>query len=64
MLPHCLFWLCAGWDINRDLWAWKAITWVEFSNPITSRGYGFYTAILYILASALALSIGLCVWVG
>ena len=30
----------------------------------TVQGYGFYITILYIVASVLIVSLGLCVWVG
>ncbi|KAG2493479.1 hypothetical protein HYH03_008295 [Edaphochlamys debaryana] len=53
-----------GWEIDTSAWYWKAINWVHFSNPIISKGYNFFVAILYTLAGALAVSIALCVWVG
>ncbi|GFR48517.1 hypothetical protein Agub_g10412 [Astrephomene gubernaculifera] len=53
-----------GWSIDEKAWYWKTIKWVHFSNPIIAKGYHFFVSILYSLASALAVSIVLCIWVG
>lgn len=50
--------------IHRSCRLWKAIETLNLKNPIVSKGYNFYIAILYIVASVLLLSLGLCVWVG
>lgn len=47
-MVHTSFLVCtnSGWDIDKDYWAWKAISWMEFSNPISNVGYDFYIAVV------------------